>query len=204
MLVFWPLLKSTRPSSGLGACGVCLSWKFFTRREGNVMGGQVVTYVVLCVAWAAWDLELRGWTQPLRCPQLPSLDALQREVGRDDPTTRVCGTFLLCISGLQWVLRRSAQRGKHVHGSQLAPGPCLCVGLDTWGRDPRVWFSLVSPVGWALRTGRLLACCAWVTVGSLDCQEEPACDPRGQLTAGVPDFEPSQKDSWVYFLMQSF
>ena len=65
----------------------------------------------------------------------------------------------------------------------------------------RAGHSLVSPVGWALRTGRLLACCAWVTAGSLDCQEETACDPRGQLTAGVPDFEPSQKDSWVYFLM---
>lgn len=120
------------------------------------------------------------------------------------PTTRVCGTFLLCVLGLRGALRRSAQRGGHVHGSQLAPGPCLCVRLDAWGRDPRVCFSLVSPVGWALRTGRLLARCAWGTAGSLGCQEEPACDPRGQLTAGVPDFEPSQEDSWVYFLMQSF
>lgn len=79
------LTQSARPSRGLGACGVRLFWKFSTMRDSNVMGGQAVTPVVLCVARAARDLEPHVWTQPLRCPQLLSLDALQREVGRDDP-----------------------------------------------------------------------------------------------------------------------
>nr|XP_014333520.1 PREDICTED: deformed epidermal autoregulatory factor 1 homolog [Bos mutus] len=93
---------SARPSRGVGACGVRLSWKFATMRNSNMPSSK---------RWA-------GMT----------------------PTTRVCGTFLLCVLGL-----RGALRSFQVHPVGLGSLPGVA--------GPRLFSSRHPTDVWAAPTG---------------------------------------------------